>query len=829
MQALLQDLRYAVRILKKNLGFTIAVVLTFAFGIGCTAAVFTFVDSLLLRKLPVRSPEQLVAVSTPGRNLNLNPSYFSHAFYQHLRGSSQIFSHLVATSVAVSSGINLREGNSTDRVRAELVSGNYFNVLGVGIAAGRAFSEDDDRVPGAHPVILLSHAFWQRRFNGSPKIVGRTISLNGYPFTVIGVASPDFFGVRPGFGPDLWAPIMMVKQVSGGGISPNTRDQNYLELMARIEPGVNLQEARAAIKVIYQSWLDSQSAARQPGDQGSVKPFLELTQAPRGISRLRGEYSQPLIVLMTFVGLLLLLTCANVSMLVLARATTRVKEIAIRLSVGASRIRLIRQLMTECLLLGGLGGALGWFLSIYLGHAILFFLPDNSQAWQFAPNARVLLFTMVISVLTGSLLGLTPALVATRTDLIRALKSDTGYMGGTARRLGLREALSAIQVAISLLLVIGAALFLRTLHNLKSMDMGFRSENVLLASLDPAKSGYDRQKIVSFFDQLVQRIRQQPGIIEVGLASHGSLSGVLPSGMRFFNTTMHAEGYGATSGDEMNFYNNFVTPGYFPAVGIQILQGRNFDQRDHQGSGKVAIVNKVAARHWFKGEDPIGKRIGMGMSGPTDIEIVGVVQDAKYVNVREKALRTVYLPFHQAPGSPMTMHIKTTVDPRTVSPIVQREVRALDTNIPIFQVQTMSARIDDALSQERLITTLATVLAVLGTLLATIGLYGVVSYSAIQRTREIGIRIALGAQHTDLLKLVIGQGMKLALIGLTFGLAAAVALTRLVNSLLYGVSATDPLTFGFIVLLLTGIALVACYIPARRAAKVDPIVALHSE
>ncbi len=413
--------------------------------------------------------------------------------------------------------------------------------------------------------------------------------------------------------------------------------------------------------------------------------------------------------------------------------------------------------------------------------------------------------------------------------MIRALKSDGGYTGRVARRLGLREALSALQVAISLLLVIGAALFLRTLHNLRSMDMGFRSEKVLLASLDPAKSGYDRQKLTPFFDQLIQRIRQQPGVIEVGLASHGSLSGVLPSGMRFLNNTMHAEGYGATSGEEMNFYNNFVTPGYFPAVGIQLLRGRNFDQHDRQGSAKVAIVNEAAARHWFKGEDPIGKHIGRGSTGPSDIVIVGMVKDAKYVDVREKALRTVYLPFDQSPSSPMTIHIKTIGEPRTVIPIVQREAQALDDSVPVFLVQTMSARVDDALSQERLITTLATVLAILGTLLASIGLYGVVSYSAVQRTREIGIRIALGARRTDLLRLVVGRGMKVTLIGGALGLVAAAALTRLMTSLLYGVSATDPLTFIFVVLLLTGIALVACYIPARRAAKANPIVALRAE
>jgi len=292
---------------------------------------------------------------------------------------------------------------------------------------------------------------------------------------------------------------------------------------------------------------------------------------------------------------------------------------------------------------------------------------------------------------------------------------------------------------------------------------------------------------------------------------------------------MHADGYGSTSGEAMNFYNNFVTPGYFPAIGIRLLRVRNFEPHDRQGSPKVAIVNEAAARYWFKGDDPMGKRIGRGVSGPSDIEIVGVVKDAKYVNVREEALRTVYLPFHQSPFSPATLHIKTTGDPRTIIPILQREVRALDAGIPVFQVQTMSARIDDALSQERLITTLATILAILGTLLATIGLYGVVSFSAIQRTREIGIRIALGAQQMDLLKLVIGRGMKLTMIGLTLGLIAAVALTRLMNSLLYGVSATEPLTFGLIVMLLTVIVLVACYIPARRTAKVDPIVALRVE
>jgi len=824
MQTLLQDLHYAVRILKKNLGFTAAVTLTFALGIGCTTAVFTFVDALLLRKLPARSPEQLVVISAPGGNPNLKPRYLSHAFYQHLRRSNPIFTNLVATSVAVSSGINLRAGDSTDRVRAELISGNYFNVLGATTTVGRTIGENDDKTPGAHPVIVLSHDFWQRRFNGSPEIVGRAVSLNGHPFTVIGVASREFFGVRPGFGPDLWAPIMMVKQVSGGETSPNTRDQNYLELLARIESDVNLQEAGVTASAIYQSWLESEGML-WPG----ARPTLELTPAPGGISRLRGEYSQPIIILMIFVGLLLLLTCANVSMLALARATARVKEIAIRLSVGAGRMRLVRQLMTESLLLGGLGGGLGWLLSIYLGHAILLFIPGASEPGQFAPNARIFLFTIVISVLTGVLFGLAPALVATRTDVISALKSDSGYMDRAGRRLGLREALSALQVAISLLLVIGAGLFLRTLYNLKSMDMGFRDENVLLASLDPARSGYDRQKLPLFFDQLTERVRQQPGIIEVGLASHGSLSGVLPSGMRFLNTTMHAEGYGATSGEEMNFYNNFVTPGYFPAVGIQLLRGRNFDQHDRQGSAKVAIVNEAAARHWFKGEDPIGKHIGRSATGASDIEIVGVVKDAKYVDVREKAVRTVYLPFHQSPSSPMTMHIKTIGDPRTVIPIVQREVRALDAGVPVFQVQTMSARVDDALSQERLITTLATVLAILGTLLASIGLYGVVSYSAVQRTREIGIRIALGAQRTDLLKLVIGRGMKVTLIGLALGLVAAVALTRLMTSLLYGVSATDPLTFSLIVLLLTSLAFVACYNPARRAAKVDPLIALRAE
>ena len=823
--ALRQDLRYTCRLLAKEWTFAVTVLVILALSTGSTAAVFTLVDALLLRPLPVRSPEQLVSVGAPGRNADLYPTYFSHVFYEHLQDSNSLFTNLIATSTAVSSGVNLSDGSSTDRVRGELVSGNYFDVLGVRAAAGRVLTREDDRTPGARPVLVLSHAFWQRRFAGAPGIVGRTLSVNGNAFTVVGVARQGFFGTRPGFGPDIWSTLMMVQPLTGGAIAPHSRNENYLELMARLEPGTNLQQAQAAVTTIYRNWLDegTTSNVTQSGTQTS----LQLTRARIGHSLLRGQYSQPLLILMAAVTLLLLIACATVATLLAARAAARAREIAVRMAIGASRARLVRQLITESLVMSVLGGAGGWIVCVYLGRALLTFLPANAEAWQFSPDFQLFALSLLVSMGCGILFGLAPVAQAARQDVMMALKSGAGLLLSSGRMLDLRGILVVVQVALSLVLVVGAGLFARTLQNLRAVDMGFDRGNMLLASLDPAKSGYTRQRTAVFFDQLVQRLRAHRESEGVGLASHGSLSGVLPAGTRFINNQMHAAGSLPKPGEDMTVYNNFVSPHYFEAVGISLLRGRDFNEFDRSEDAHVAVVNRAASRLLFGTEDPIGKRFGRGRQGSATIEVIGLVQDAKYLNVREGALPTVYFPF--GGQSPMTLHVRTRGDPRLVFSTVQEEIRALDATLPVFQVQTMGARVDDALRQERLVANLAAVMSVIGTLLAAIGLYGVINFTVVQRTREIAIRMALGAQRRQVLLMVIRRALMLVAIGVGVGLPFTLGSLRVVGTLLYDVSPDDPVILSAASILVTVIGIFAGLGPARRAAATDPWSALRQE
>jgi putative ABC transport system permease protein len=822
---LLQDLRYTCRFLAKERTFAITVLVTVALSTGSTAAVFTLVDALLLRALPVRSPEQLVSIGVPGRNVDLNPSYFSHAFYEHLRGSDSLFGSLIATSTAVSSGVNVTDGSATDRVRGELVSGNYFDVLGVAAAAGRVLTREDDRTPGAHPVLVLSDAFWQRRFARAPDIVGHTLSVNGSPFTVVGVARQGFFGTRPGFGPDFWATLMMVQSLTAGNIAPLQRDQNYLELMSRLKPGTNLHQAQAAATTIYSNWL--QDGATPNANPRVTRVNLQLTPARTGYSLLRGQYRHPLLILMAAVTLLLLIACANVATLLVARATARAREIAIRMAIGASRDRLVRQLITESLLIGVIGGACGWIVCVYLGRTLLSFLPANAEAWQFSPDLRIFAFSLLISMACGVLFGVAPVLQTAQHDGVAALKSGAGRLLSAGRLLDLRGLLVVVQVALSILLVVGAGLFARTLQNLRAVDMGFDRRNILLVSLDPAKSGYARQRTAVFFDQLMQRLRAHKEVETAGLASHGSLSGVLPAGTRFINNQMHAAGSAPGPGQDMTFYNNFVSPQYFESVGIAFLRGRDFNEFDRPEEAQVAIVNEAASRLFFGSEDPIGKRFGRGRQGPATIEVVGLVENARYLTVKEAALPTVYFPFRG--HSPMTLHARTMGDPRLVLPIVQDEIRALDSALPLFQVQTMEARVDDSLRQERLVATLSAVLSLLGTLVAAIGLYGVINFTVVQRTREIGIRIALGAEPGRVLWMVLRRAATLVGIGIGVGLPFALWSLRVVASFLYEVSPGDPAILIGAVILLAVVGLSASLVPARRAAGTDPWGALRQE
>jgi predicted permease len=823
---MIQDVRYGLRALRRNPGFTATALLTLALGVGATTTVFTFVDRLLLRPLPVAAPEQLHALGAPGRDLNLNPSYFSYPFYQHLRQVSPQFSGLIASTFTVSVNANFG-GGGAEQARAELVSGNYFAVLGVPAAAGRALTPEDDVTPGAHPFVVLSYDYWQRRFAGASNVVGLDVSLNGHAFTVVGVAARGFFGTRVGGGPDMWAPAAMAEEVAQ--MSPEQRGNNWLELMARLASGADLRQAAAAASLIRQQWLDAEDAtAGRPASQRQTSN-LQFTPAGRGLSLLRAQYERPLKILMAAVGLLLSLACANVATLLLARASARNREIAIRLAVGAGRGRVVRQLITESMTLGLLGGALGWTLAAYAGRFLLIFLPANAQPWQFAPNLRAVLFATGVSLLTGLVFGLAPALLATRPDLAAALKGDPVAPAAGRRGFSANDALTVAQVALSLLLVIGAALMTRTLANLRSVDLGYQRERVLMASLDLAKSGYTRERSGAFYDRLVTRVREQPGVEAAGLATHGALGSVLPVGTRFMNSPAHAAGYEPKPNEDLTHYFNTVSPGYFDALRIPLLRGRDFDARDTAESAKVVIINEATAHYFFGNEDPVGRRMGRGQSGPADMEIVGVVRNTKYLDMREDNRRIIYQPLAQSPPRLMTLFVRTAQDSAEAFAMIRREARALDPAPPLFGMQTMEARVDEALRQERLLAIVSSYLGALGLLLTAVGVYGVISYGVGRRTREIGVRMALGAQAHDVFKLIIRRGLILALSGVALGLIAAFALTRALSSQLYGVSAADPGTYTLVSLLLIGVALLACYLPARRAMKVDPLVALRRD
>jgi putative ABC transport system permease protein len=819
VEALIQDARFSLRWLRRERAFTVTVLVTLALGIGSTTAVFTLVDVLLLRPLPIKSPETLFTLSEPGRNVDLTPSYYSHGFYERLRTSNPLFGNLLASSTAASSGVNLSDGAVTDRVRCELVSGNYFDVLGVGAAAGRILSSDDDRTPGSHPVVVLSYAFWQRRFARAPDVVGRTVSVNGTPFSVVGVAKRGFFGTKPGFGPDIWVPLMMVEPVTAGSISPLEHDQNYLELMLRLEPPAEVGHAQAVATTVHANWLDESASSKTGSGMPST---LHLTPAPTGHSLLRAQYGKPLLLLTTAVLLLQLIACTNVATLLMSRATARAREIAIRTAIGATRTRLVRQLMTETACVAAIGGACGWFVSLYLQRLIVSFLPASAEAWQFSPDRRIFVSTFLVVCASGLLIGLAPVVQVARHQAVN-LKNRVAVW----RVLDPREVLTIIQIALTILLVMGTGLFARTLQNLRTADMGFSRAHILLASIDPAKSGYTKPRTAAFFQELLRRLRLRENIEGVGLASHGTLSGVLPVGTRFMSTQMHADGVLEPSTKDLTIHQNVVSPGYFEAAGIALVRGRAFTELDRDENSQVAILNMAATQLLFGTDDSIGRRFGSGRQGPANLEVVGVVRNAKYLSVRETPVPTVYFPFRD--GSPMTLHVKTRADSGSALRVIEEEVKALDPTLPLFQVQTIEARVDDALRQERLVATLATILGLSAMLIAAVGIYGLISFSVAQRTREIGIRLAVGAAPRQILLMIVGRASMLVALGIAVGLPVALASFRVVTSFLFGVRPWDPAILAGVLTVVTVVGVSAGLVPAGVASRTDAWNALRHD
>jgi predicted permease len=814
MDNLLKDLRYAFRSLVKRPGFTIVAVLTLALGIGINTTVFSLANSVFLRQLPVAAPQNLVWIFSDRENPTSYPDYLE---YQQ---QTELFDGVMAYEWV---GLNVGSNGQSERVEGMLVSGNYFDVLGVKAELGRTFLPDEDKTPGASPVAVISHNLWQRRFNSDATVVGKSMVLNGVQFTIVGVAPQDFVGTEEAFPRQIWIPLMMRASVRPGPPGAlNNRNMRNLDVMARLKHGVTLRQAQAGMNVVA-----SRLAQNYPESNGNFQ--IALYTAGNGRPVFRAMLKPVTQILLVVVGLVLLITCANVANLLLARAARRRKEIAIRLTLGATRTRLIRQLLTESIVLAVAGGLAGlilnfWFVNVLTALKPAVPLPVNVE---FHTDWRVLSFTLLLSVLAGIIFGLVPALQASKHDLVPALKDHSQQLGERRRMFSLRNALVIGQVALSIVVLIGAGLFLRSLNHARAINPGFDAEHILTLSFNTTAQKYDATKAEQFYRQLSNRVQALPGVQSVSLAQSAPLSFFYSPAL---SSPVFVEGHEPAQGEDPPLVgNNAIGPNFFRTLGVPLLSGREFTDRDREGAPRVAIVNETLVRNLFPNTNPIGQRLRVLLRQPSSWEIVGVVKDSKYRSLGEDSMPYIFLPYSQNPQPAMALHVKTNGNPRDVAAAVRREVQALDPNLPAFNVMSLADNIDISLFPARFGAVLVGVFGFLALLIASIGIYGVMSYGVSERTHEMGIRMALGARGRDVLRLVISQGLWLALIGVAIGTGLALAVTRVVKSYLYDVSVTDPLTFIGIALLLIGVALLACYVPASRATKVDPLEALRYE
>ncbi len=814
MNTLWQDIRYAVRMLLKSPGFTLVAILSLAIGIGANTTIFSIVNGLLLRPLPgIIGPQQLVDVHATDKHSSYHT--FSYPDYEYFRDQNKTLDGLLAFGAAPMS-LNAA-GAQPERAVGMLVSGNYFDVLGVRPAQGRFFAPEEDRTPGTHPVAVVSHAMWRQRFASDAALVGKTVTLNGHTFTIIGVAPEGFRGTWVGLTPDVWVPLMMQREARPGGDQLG-RNARWLQLSGRLKDGATIQQAQSEL-----STLAAQLAQQFPDSNAEQGVDVQPASAVPGA--VRGALVGFMALLMGLVALVLLIACANVAGLFLARASARRKEIAIRAALGASRGRIVRQLLTENVLLFFLGGALGVGVAFWATELLQAFKPTAEMpiSLDFGVDYRVLIFTLLVSLVTGILFGLAPALAASKPDVVPALKAGMPGSVGLSHKSRTRNLFVVAQVAVSLVLLVAAGLFLRSLQNAGAIDIGFQPENVQLVSFDLRTQGYDEAKGREFYRQLVERAAAIPGVEALSLASMIPLNG--NTRMEGINVTGFEPPEGRSA---FQIDVNTVDAGYFKTVRLAVVRGRGFDETDREGSPRVCVVNETMARRFFPGADTssaIGKYVTF--SGTTQTEVVGVVKDGKYGTLGEDPLPYIFKPLAQNYSGEMTLHIRTRA--AGVFAAVRSEVAALDRDLPLLNVMPMTEAVGFSLIPLRLAASVVGTLGTLGLLLAGIGIFGVVNYSVANRTREIGIRMALGARRSDVLRLIVRQGMTLALVGVALGLAIAFALSRLLVSLLYGISATDPVTFAGIALLLAAVAFLASYIPARRATKVDPMVALRYE
>jgi len=830
MHTLLQDLRYGARMLLRQPGFTLIAVATLALGIGVNTTIFSSANTFLFRPLPVERPDELAMAFVGGKQQARVWDHVSYPDYVDFREQNRVFSGVAAykmASVAFAADVAGREGEKqqADVIWGEIVSGNYFDVLGVRVALGRTFLPAEDVTPGAHPVVVLSHSFWQRRFHGDRELVGRSISLNGHPFTVIGIAPPSFKGMKFALGFDFWAPMMMRTQLEGQDGWRTARGWNHLSVLGRLKPGVTVQQAEADLNLI------TESLARRYPDASKNKKVNVVPEIEGRYDELYGFLKLIAALALAVSALVLLVACANVANLLLARAAARQREMGIRLAVGAGSWRIARQLLTESLLLALLGGGCGLLLAFWgadlIGASVPDVMPYRVEI-DFSPDLRVLVWALAISLATGLVFGLAPAWQAARTNLVSVLKSESGGGGHGMRRWSLRNLLVVAQLTISVVVLVCGGLFVKSLYAAQTSDPGFQTEGLLSLRLDPGLLGYDATKGKKFYAELVRRVEALPGV------RAASLAGTLPLGDDWMSTSpVIKEGEAPPPPNQgMEILFSAVGTRYLETVGTPLVLGRDFTVHDREDAPAVAIINEEAARRLFgSAQNALGKRFRAAREGAL-MEVVGIARDGRYRNLVEAPRPFLFVPVLQSEYQSQLMLLVRAPSAGQGDSIVadvRRAAQQLDPRVPIFNLNVGAEHLRFTLWGPRLAAEMAMTFALLALVLATMGLYGVMAYAVSQRTKEIGIRMALGAQTTDVLRLVVGQGLALICAGVVIGLGAALASTRLLRSLLFGVSATDPLTFVAVAMLLAGVALLACWIPARRATQVDPMIALRAE
>ena len=830
--SLIKDVAYTIRSLRRTPLFTATAVLSLALGIGANTAIFSLIDQVLLRALPVADPERLVLVKSPGYRNGLvysdesGGAAFSYPMYKDLHDAGGPLTGLVAR---FGFGVSIAFNGQTERAQGEMVSGNYFDVLGVRPAIGRLLTPADDTTPGTSSVVVLSHDFWINKLAGRSDVLNQQIFVNGRPLTIVGVTPRGFFGVQLGFNPDVFVSITLKAQMTPNWNGLDSPNDYWLTMFGRLKPGVTMSQAQAQLQAIYlpllQAEAEKQFRSQASKDRYTSKPLL-LENGASGRQLLSNETRQPLLVLMGMVGLVLLIACANIANLLVARATARERETAVRLAIGASRSRLIRQCLVESVVLAVLAAIVGLAIAQWTIAGLIAFVPEQSGTRVLSAqlDGRMLLFTSLLAVLTGVLFGLLPAFESTRPDVAAGLKAGTAS-SATFRHARIRKFLVVAQVAFTLLMLIGAGLFGKTLIKLKSIDVGFKTENIIRFRIAPDLSGYSSEQSRSLYRRLQAGLQAVP---EITNASLGTIP-IFADADSGSNVTI--EGYTAAPDEDMNLFKNEIGPGYFSTLGIPLLAGREFTESDELSSPKVCIINQATADRFFRGRNPIGYHIVYGNGNVIpDMMVVGVVKNSIHSKVDEETKRFIYTPYLQNKDlNQMTFYVRSGVEPDALMNTIRGKVRELDSSLPIAELKTLDTQIDESLGAQRMMMLLSLAFGILSVTLAGFGIYGVMSYLVSRRTREIGIRIAVGAPLTRVLWLIVREILLLAALGIVIGLPAAFLLGRAAQSLLYQMTGTDLQVTVLAVFVVGLLALAGGYFPARRATRIDPVTALRNE